>query len=245
MGLLLRLIVLLSIAAGACLPAWALDLQRRRMMTAAEQKPWRGVGRLDVKNQFSEGMCTGTLIAEDLVLTAAHCVTSELTGLIIPPDGVEFIAGERLGVSAGKSKAARIAVHPSYDAGRSGVGLSIRYDMALVRLEKPIPKARAPYFAIAPTPDLDAALTLISYRRDRTSGLTRQDGCTITTVVDAVMTLGCDVTFGASGSSFFQIIDGEPHVVAVLSAMEGGAAKPVAYAVTVESAMAEVLAELD
>ncbi|MGB7242579.1 MAG: trypsin-like serine protease [Sulfitobacter sp.] len=32
---------------------------------------WEAVGRLDTKNG---GFCTGTLIAPDLVLTAAHCV---------------------------------------------------------------------------------------------------------------------------------------------------------------------------
>ena len=35
--------------------------------------------------------------------------------------------------------------------------------------------------------------TLISYRRDRTSGLTRQDGCGIDLIEDAVLTLGCEV----------------------------------------------------
>jgi protease YdgD len=244
MSLLLRLLLLLSFVAGACLPASALDLQRRRMMSAAEQKPWRGVGKVEVHHRFGESLCTGTLIAEDLVLTAAHCVASTMTGLPYPPDEVEFVAGVRLGVSAGKSKAASIAIHPSYDAGKSGVEESIPFDLALVRLEKPIPKSRAPFFSIATAPAEDAALTLISYRGDRTTGLTRQDGCTITEIKDAVVKLGCEVIGGASGSAFFQIIDGEPRVVAVLSAMETKPGKAVAFAVTVEGAIGEVMGQL-
>jgi protease YdgD len=99
---LLRFIVLLAIAAGTCLPAAALDLQRRRMLTAAEHVPWRAVGRVNIEVRSSaRGMCTGTLIAEDLVLTAAHCVVSDLTGLAQPPAGDEMHVARRLAAGHG------------------------------------------------------------------------------------------------------------------------------------------------
>jgi protease YdgD len=243
---LLRFIVLLAIAAGTCLPAAALDLQRRRMLTAAEHVPWRAVGRVNIEVRSSaRGMCTGTLIAEDLVLTAAHCVVSDLTGLAQPPGNVHFVAGWRLGMAVAHSKAARIAVHPRYDGARGGVEASIPFDLALIRLETPIPRGKAPFFAIAPAPAADSGLTLVSYRRDREHALTRQDGCAIARIEGAVLTLGCEVTFGASGSPLFQEVGGETRVVAVLSAMSQQGGRTVASAVLVEATIAEVLAVLD
>ena len=62
---------------------------------------------------------------------------------------------------------------------------------------------------------------------------------------EAVLTLGCEVTYGASGSSFFQEVDGQPRVVAVLAAMDGTPGKSVAYAVTVAETLARVREQLD
>jgi len=229
----LRLVVIALVGAGTVLPADALDLQRRRMMTATEQQAWKGVGRLDIRGPYGEGQCTGTLIGEDLVLTAAHCVTSRFTGLTVPAEEVEFTAGERLGVSVGKSKAVGIAVDERYDAGKSSVSDNIPYDLALVRLARKIPKGRAPYFEVAPEPQKDSSLTLISYRGDRNMGLTRQDGCVVDKVEGNVLTLGCEVTYGASGSALFQLVGGETRVVAVLSAMDSRPGKATAYAVEI------------
>lgn len=246
MTLLLRALMLVAIVAVDCLPASALDLQRRRMLTAAEHVPWRAVGRVNVDvHSGARGMCTGTLIAEDLVLTAAHCVVSELTGMAQAPGNVHFVAGWRLGVKVAHSRAAKIAVHPRYAGGKTSVGENIPFDLALIRLETPIPRAKAPFFTVAAAPAADAALTIVSYRRDREHALTRQDGCTISHIEGAVLTLGCEVTFGASGSAVFHETDGEARVVAVLSAMSEQRGRIVASAVLVEAAIGEVMALLD
>lgn len=240
---LLRIALLFLVAAGACLPAAALDLQRRRMLTAAEQVPWRAVGRVNIEIRSSAvAMCTGTLIAEDLVLTAAHCVVSPLTGLPQAPGNVHFVAGWRMGSWVAHSKAAKIAVHPRYQGGKTSVLANVPFDLALIRLATPIPRAKAQFFPVAPA--RNDRLILVSYRKDRKYALTRQDGCTISKIKGAVLTLGCEVTFGASGSPLFQQIDGETRVVAVLSAMRRQNGRTIASAVSVEAALADVLAAL-
>ncbi len=65
--------------------------------------------------------CTGTLIAPDLVLTAAHCADG-ITDVILDTKDYQTAQGEAISVS-------RIWVHPSYD-GWGG------YDVAVLRLSR-------------------------------------------------------------------------------------------------------------
>ena len=62
---------------------------------------WQAVGRLDIANS---GFCSGTLIASDLVLTAAHCVYNRTTGVAYTPKDFVFRAGLREGKSAAERR---------------------------------------------------------------------------------------------------------------------------------------------
>ncbi|MGF1552520.1 MAG: trypsin-like serine peptidase [Paracoccaceae bacterium] len=225
----------------------ALDLQRRRMLTAAEHEPWRAVGRVNVAARSERGMCTGTLIASDLVITAAHCLYSERTGQVQAPGNIHFVAGWRRGTKVAHRRAQAIAIHPDY---RHGVTLTldaIATDLALIRLAEPIPDAVVEPFRLAPA-DTDETLTLVSYRRDRAHALTRQDGCEADDVDRAVVTLACDITFGASGSPVFATAaGGEPRVVAVISAKgkDRRTRRPLAFAVRPDAALPKLLAAFD
>jgi len=57
-----------------------------------------------------------------------------------------------------------------------------------------------------------------------------------------VMALGCNVTFGASGSPVFMSIGDEVRLVAVVSMMVNDAGRPIALTVLVDAAIPAVLA---
>jgi len=243
---ILLLALLCAVLAEGTLPAVSLDLERRRMLTAQESVPWRGVGRVNVATFSEQGMCTGTLIDADLVVTAAHCVYSERTGKLHNPKDVHFVAGWRRGNAVAHRRAKEIVVHPGYRHGEKLSIDQISSDLALIRLESPIEADKVEPFRISPMPRRSKPITLISYRRDRAHALTRQDGCEISGVQGAVIVLHCDVTFGASGSPVFTEIDGEKRIIAVISAkgVDKTTRRQLAFAVRVDAAMPMVLAKL-
>jgi len=226
-------------------PAQALDFQRLRMLTAQEQVPWRAVGRVNIGGTREVGMCTGTLIGEDVVLTAAHCVVNATTGQTYIPSLIHFVAGWRMGVKIASSEARSIYAHPAYLAAGFRTDERIGYDLALIRLANPIPRAKAPFFTVGHAPAMGTKITILSYRRDRPHALTRQEGCAITGLDRPVVTLDCEVTFGASGSPLFAEEDGEMKVVAVMSAMGRDPSHPTAFAVSVDAAIGDVLAQMN
>ena len=144
----LLVLVAAILAVGQVPPAEALDLERRRMLTATEHVPWRGVGRVNVAGLRDRSMCTGTLVAEDLVITAAHCVISPRTGKVQPVNDVYFVAGWRRGQKVASRRAIEITTHPGYAYAQNPGFDEIGADLALIRLDAPIPVAQAPFFAV-------------------------------------------------------------------------------------------------
>ena len=213
------------------------------MLDKAQSQPWRGVGRINIATHNRRGMCTGTLIAPDIALTAAHCVTRRGTGAVFAARDVHFVAGWHKGRFSGHSKASAIYVHPDW----LGVGPmnreALSSDLALIRLQTPIKITSAAPFAVG-RPGLPGdTVTLISYRRDRAHALTRQSHCRYSAIDEALLVLGCAIVKGTSGAPVFSVTDGTPKVVAVISA-KSQTGTPRAFAVHIDRVLETMLAAL-
>ncbi|MEM6565706.1 MAG: trypsin-like serine protease [Pseudomonadota bacterium] len=178
---------------------------------------WQAVGRLDAKDT---GFCTATLIAPDQVLTAAHCVYDRKTRKRIAAHDMRFRAGLRNGREAAARDVVQVEPHPGYDPKGQLTADNIRYDVALLRLARPIPTSELDPFALHDRKVSGGSVSVVSYGRDREKIPSRQDVCQVVGTQQDVMIMDCDVTFGSSGSPVFRPDPlGRGQIVSVISGM--------------------------
>jgi protease YdgD len=66
-----------------------------RVRLEAEGPPWDAVGQINTSGYRMLVECTGTLVASNIVVTAAHCVMNPATGKPYPLHTIHFVAGMR------------------------------------------------------------------------------------------------------------------------------------------------------
>jgi V8-like Glu-specific endopeptidase len=172
------------------------------------------VGRVNYAGYNRSSLCSGTLIAPDVVLTAGHCI-----GAGGPSDRV-FVAGWDRGDHKGASKSGNEIRHPGF----RGVGSNDPIDdLGLIFLEEPIEGVEP--LTLGEPDGWEVGIVgyhwktphLLSGRLDCASGPR-----------NGVMQITCPVAPGNSGGPVVQMHNGEWVVVAVISARRlGGTALAV------------------
>jgi V8-like Glu-specific endopeptidase len=202
-------LVLLASAAGAQ------DAPERRMLEAGEAAAFQAVGRLNIAgNRF----CTATLIAPDLIVTAAHCLYHPLTGARVRDTELRFVAGYRLGETRALRRVTRTRIDPAFDFEARATYAGVGADLALGLLARPVPESLAP-LATAGFVAGAAPLTIVSYAQDRAQAPSIEAPCTVVERSGPVLALDCAVTYGASGSPVFQGEGPDMRLVGIVSAM--------------------------
>ena len=196
-----------------------------RIPMTSSSYPWSAIGRLESTGPDG-GICTGSLVTPNVVLTNAHCVIDLETGqvkadMIFKPNLVR-------GLLLDDDDIANV-VDVIYGTNFSDSGrFPHPNDWAFVQLDRPLgEKYGTLAWTVLPISDLlrdfEGELIMAGYSGDfpadgpaRTAGV--HDGCSILGEVEGSLIHDCDSYGGSSGGPILAIIDDEFRIVALNSA---------------------------
>jgi len=213
---MMRRALMIAVVALMPLGALAQSTGLKALGRDYEARGWEAVGRLDMKGG---GFCSATLIAPDLVLSAAHCVYDRAARLRGAAD-ITFNAGLRNGKAAASRTVSQVAAHPGFNPREPLTARNLAHDLALLRLETPIPTSEIDPFVLHGERVAPGPVSVVSYGRGRATLQSRQRSCGLLRRQDNVLMFDCDVTFGSSGAPVFSHLNGRGRILSVIS---GGA----------------------
>jgi protease YdgD len=192
--------------------------------------PWDAIGQVNIGGYRNSGKCTGTLVAPDLVLTAAHCVMDRLRQAPFPLHTIHYLAGARLAENKGHSTAKCLHFLNGYDfvaPGRTGSARStmqaplgaLLKDAALIVLNDRLAVTPATLGDDAAVPE-EASLVHAAYPADRRFVLSAHANCRLLRSPKGapLWFTDCDTHPASSGGPIFLRVDGTLKLVAIMVA---------------------------
>ncbi|MGB5863579.1 MAG: trypsin-like serine protease [Sulfitobacter sp.] len=196
---------------------WALPVQADSPLIGLDRiekaSPWKAVGRVDMSDG---GFCTGTLIAPDLVLSAAHC-TYTTEGVRRGPKDLTFRAGFRNGRVDAERKVVQIARPEEYQYKGGDTVKRVANDVVLLRLSTPIASHIISPFVVEPRRLSSGEVSVVSYGQGRETLPSLQHTCSVLRSFQGVMAMDCNTTFGSSGAPVFYRDGTQIRIASVIS----------------------------
>jgi protease YdgD len=192
-----------------------------RQLNNNDEYPWSAIGRVNIR---PGGFCTGTIIAKNKVLTAAHCLWNKRTNTWFPPQSLHFVAGYRKGNYLRASAVISIRASKNFRHETTPTLINSGADFAVLTLEKYIGKSVGIIKISTKTivnkrayKEASNDITQAGYSQDKAHILTIDRDCSIINLAleKNILFHNCDAVAGDSGSPILKIIEGQHQLIAV------------------------------
>jgi protease YdgD len=190
--------------------------------------PWSSIGQVNIGGYRMSGTCTGSLIASNLVVTAAHCIMDPWKAKPWPLRHIHFLAAVKRGKWLGHSTAKCLHFSPGYEYVKHRINPNLPLqkaprhfffkDIVLIVLKDNMSDI-APLQVAKGVEDLPAntELTHASYPADRRHMLSGHFGCRLTEKTDERLWItDCDSHPGSSGGPILIQYEAELSLAALL-----------------------------
>ena len=176
--------------------------------------PWAAIGQVNATGYRRLTKCTGSLIAANLVITAAHCVMNPWHRRPFPLDQIHFVAGVTGSDRLGHSTARCLHFPPDYKyvgPDRNLSSLPFQHvprrafvkDVVLIVLKNDLDNVAPLKINLTEDAGSDLPLVHASYAADRRYRLTGHFGCHLLVRDQDLWLTDCDTQAASSGGPVF------------------------------------------